>query len=277
MTRDGRRIDHVVLAVHDLDGTAELFAKMGFLVGARNRHPWGTENRLIQFHSSFIELITVGADRSIVPEHGERRFSFGAWVRDYLCEREGIAMVCLDSDDARRDARQFAERRIGDFEPFDFERKGRRPDGTETHVAFSLAFATDKTAPNLSFFVCQQHFPENFWNSAFQSHPNGATDISMISIAAQNPADHVDFLTRFTNSPAGLNGRQDIMFWLANRGRLEVREAHGETVAAIAIRLRDLSDISSILRLARFDVHAEKNRVWVDINGTRIIFETGEG
>ncbi|WP_146038764.1 VOC family protein, partial [Paracoccus sp. SY] len=44
-----RHIDHVVVAVRDLDGAADLYARLGFQVGPRNRHPWGTENRIIQF------------------------------------------------------------------------------------------------------------------------------------------------------------------------------------------------------------------------------------
>jgi len=37
-----RRLDHVVIAVHDLDGTGELYGRLGFQVEARNQHPWGT-------------------------------------------------------------------------------------------------------------------------------------------------------------------------------------------------------------------------------------------
>ena len=36
----------------------------------------------------------------------------------------------------------------------------------------------DTKAPDTGFFTCQQHFPENFWNPAFQNHPNGVTGIA---------------------------------------------------------------------------------------------------
>jgi catechol 2,3-dioxygenase-like lactoylglutathione lyase family enzyme len=51
-----RSIDHLVVPVRDLDGAATFYERLGFTVGARNRHPWGTENRLIQFPQNFIEL-----------------------------------------------------------------------------------------------------------------------------------------------------------------------------------------------------------------------------
>ena len=62
-----RRIDHLVVAVHDLDQAGSFYQRLGFQVGARNRHPWGTENRLVQLPSSFIELITVGEGAAIAP------------------------------------------------------------------------------------------------------------------------------------------------------------------------------------------------------------------
>ena len=57
----------------------DFYTRLGFQVGARNRHPWGTENRLIQFRSSFLELITV-ADAGQVPPHAHGFFSFGAYA-----------------------------------------------------------------------------------------------------------------------------------------------------------------------------------------------------
>jgi hypothetical protein len=119
---------------------------MGFQVGARNRHPWGTENRLIQFRSSFLELITV-AEAGQVPPHAPGFFSFGAFVEGYLTKREGLAMLVLDSSDAAADAAQFTREGIAGFQPFSFERTGREPDGTQTRVAFSLAFARDDRLP----------------------------------------------------------------------------------------------------------------------------------
>jgi len=53
-------IDHLVLAAHDLNATGSFYERLGFKVGARNRHPWGTENRIVQFPGAFLELITVG-------------------------------------------------------------------------------------------------------------------------------------------------------------------------------------------------------------------------
>ena len=51
----------------------------------------------------------LGGHAADIPPHEPGRFSFGAFVRDYLREREGVAMLVLDSADARADASRFAE------------------------------------------------------------------------------------------------------------------------------------------------------------------------
>jgi catechol 2,3-dioxygenase-like lactoylglutathione lyase family enzyme len=208
-----RRIDHLVVAVHDLDQAASFYQRLGFQVGARNRHPWGTENRIVQLPSSFIELITVGEGAAIAP-HRASAFSFGAFVQDYLKDREGLAMLVLDSQDAKADAALFSESGIGSFEPFHFERSGRRPDGSETKVAFTLAFTSAENSPKAGFFVCQQHFPENFWNPEFQRHDNKATQISSVTLAAPSPERLRSFLRAFTGvQPASPEG-DDLSFRL---------------------------------------------------------------
>lgn len=192
-----RPLDHLVLAVRDLDAAGAFFEQLGFQVGARNRHPWGTENRIIQFAGVFLELITVGEGASI-PAHRDGVFSFGAFVRDYLERHDGFAMLVLASNDAKSDKAAFDQAGIGGFENFYFERKGSRPDGTPVEVAFTLAFARDPLNPHNGFFVCEQHRPENFWNVKAQLHPNGTKRFSSVTMVARDPSDHAEFFSHFT-------------------------------------------------------------------------------
>ncbi len=53
-----RGLDHIVHAVRDLDAAADFYRRLGFTVGARNRHPWGTHNHIVQLPGFFIELLT---------------------------------------------------------------------------------------------------------------------------------------------------------------------------------------------------------------------------
>lgn len=215
-----RGLDHLVIAVRDLDAAGAFYERLGFRVGARNRHPWGTENRIVQFPGSFLELITV-ADEAAIPPAAAGRFSFGAFVREALERGEGTAMLVLESLDAQADRQAFKAAGIGEFEPFFFERQARRPDGEEVRVAFSLAFADNPAAPECGFFVCQQHEPQNFWNPAFQSHPNGATALSAVVMVADEPAAHRPFLDAFTGGAEVLEGNADLV-WTLPRGRIDV-------------------------------------------------------
>src|SRR3979411_2407057 len=190
-------LDQIVHAVRDLDARAEFYGRPGFTAGARNRHPWGTHNRIVQLKNCYIEILEVAEPEKIVP-HGARSFSFGAFNRDFLARGEGFSMLILNSSDAAGDARAFEAAGIGGFKVFDFAREGAKPDGTPVKLAFSLAFAADPASPNVRFAVCQHHFPENFWDPAFQTHANGAGAVPGVAMVAENPTDHHIFLKAFT-------------------------------------------------------------------------------
>ncbi|HKA81490.1 MAG TPA: VOC family protein [Xanthobacteraceae bacterium] len=191
-----RGLDHIVHAVRDLDAVAELYRRLGFTVGARNRHAWGTHNHVVQLPGFFVELLTVAEPEKL----GSDGFStlFGRFNQSFLARQEGLSMLLLESSDAAADAAAFRSAGVGASEAMKFEREGRRPDGSTVKVAFSLAFALDAKAPDAGFATCQQHFPENFWNPAFQRHPNTATGVAAVVLVADNPTDHHIFLSAFT-------------------------------------------------------------------------------
>src|SRR5215831_14064878 len=155
-----RALDHIVHAVRDLDAAADLYRRLGFTVGARNRHPWGTHNYVIQLHGFFIELITLAEPEKL----GSDGFStlFGAYNRDFAMRHEGFSLLLLESKDARGDAAVFSAAGIGVSEDLRFEREAKRPDGSSVKVGFSLAFANDAGTHDIHFATCQQHYPENF-------------------------------------------------------------------------------------------------------------------
>jgi catechol 2,3-dioxygenase-like lactoylglutathione lyase family enzyme len=194
-----RGLDHVVHSVYDLDAAADLYKSLGFTVGARNKHPWGTHNRIVQFDGVYIELLTVGEPEKVEP-HGPRSFSFGAFHRDFLLREQGLGMLLLASSDAEANAADYRATGIGDYEIFNFERHGQRHDGTAVKLAFSLVFATDPNAPEAGFATCQHYFPENFWNPLFQRHVNGVTGIAAVVLVAEEPARNRDFLLAFTGA-----------------------------------------------------------------------------
>ena len=276
MTTRPRHIDHLVLAVHDLEAAAAFYTRLGFLVGARNRHPWGTANHVIQFRSSFLELITV-ADAERIPPHSPRSFSFGQFVKDYLSKREGLAMFVLDSVDAEADAADHARQGIGDFQPFFFERSGRAADGTETHVAFSLAFATDDRLPDAAFFVCQQHHPDAFWSAPLQRHGNGATNVSGVCLQVEHPEDHTVFLRAFTGVRPSKDG---LHYGLEHGGRLQLELTSAQNgfsgFSGFSVDVPDLGALARQLTAEGIPFQEASDRIVVAADqcfGARIAFE----
>jgi hypothetical protein len=249
-----------VHAVRDLDAAAEFYRRAGFMVGARNKHAWGTHNYIVQFPGVFIELVTVG-EPGLIPPSRPRAMSFGAFTRDFLARHEGLSMLVLEGKGAPEDAAAFRAAGIGDFDVFDFAREAKRPDGSTVKVAFSLAFAADPKAADIGYFTCQQHYPENFWNPAFQTHANGATGIAGVVMVAENPADHHIFLKAF----AGVSDLKSTSHGVrieTPRGEIQVMDpqafrsvfaveppdvTHGARLAAIRFSLGRTTALKSLL------------------------------
>jgi len=190
-----RGLDHIVHAVRDLDAAAALYRSLGFSVGARNRHPWGTHNYIVQLSGFFVELLTLAEPDRL----GNDGFSklFGAYNGDFIKRHEGLSLLILESRDARADEASFRAAGIAAAEAMRFEREGKRADGTAVKVAFSLAFADDKLAPEIHFATCQQHYPENFWSPALQKHANGVTGVAGVVAVAGEPERHRGFMEAF--------------------------------------------------------------------------------
>lgn len=196
-----RGLDHVVHAVRDLEAAGELYDMLGFTVGSRNRHPWGTDNRLVQTPGFFVELLEI-AQPDAIPPHEEGHFSFGAFNRDFLSEvGPGLSMLVLEGSDPAAEKGEFDAAGFGGFEIFDFSRQGKRPDGSDVEVAFTLAFACEEASPHAGFFTSRQRRPENFWSPDLQRHMNGTTGIAGVVVTAQEPAAHVEFPSVLTGVP----------------------------------------------------------------------------
>jgi hypothetical protein len=270
-----RGLDHIVHAVRDLEAAAALYERLGFIVGARNRHPWGTHNRTIQLPGFYIELLTVAEPDKL----GADGFSllFGGFSRDFLQRREGYALLMLESRDAVGDAGLFRDAGIAASDTLRFEREAKRPDGTPVTVGFSLAFARDAAAPDAGFAVCQQHFPENFWNPAFQAHPNTAAGVGGVVLVAENPSDHHIFLSAFAGerellatssgitvtTPRGIIQMMDPSAYERHFGVAPPDIGQGARLAALIVSVRDMAAATALLDQANISAMMRMDRLVV--------------
>src|SRR5438477_11649219 len=191
-----RGIDHIIHSVRDLDAAAALYRRLGFTVGARNRHRWGTHNYIVQFSGCFIELLTVAEPEKLGSD--ALSVQFGRFNQSFLQRHQGLSGLLLESIEVEADAASFRAAGIAASEALQFERAGARPDGTPVKIGFSVTFARDAHAPENTFGVCRHHYPENFWNPTFQRHPNTAAAIAGAVLVAENPTDLHIFVSAFT-------------------------------------------------------------------------------
>lgn len=286
-----RAIDHVVHASRDLAAQAEFYRRLGFLVGARNHHPWGTENHIVQFDGHFIELIGQGAGFKPPVDLDPHVFSFAGHVADQLAKGEGISMLALKADDASFIRDEFKKAGVGDFAPFHFERKGKKADGTPSHVAFTLAFAQSKLMPDIGFFACQHHFPDEFYARDRQAHPNGAIGVAGIVIVADNPSAHAEFLSHVTGQRHMLATSMGIDLEIGPEQSIEIltepafRHRFGEAalgtrrepyVAATRIAVHDLEHVTYHLEATGVSATEIGRRLIVAPDkafGTALVFE----
>jgi hypothetical protein len=283
-----RGLDHIVHAVRDLDAAGALYERLGFKVGARNRHPWGTHNRIVQLPGFFVELLTVAEPEKL----GSDGFSelFGRFNQSFLRQQEGLSLLLLESGDAAADAAAFAAAGIGASDAMRFEREGRRADGTPVQLAFSVAFARDPRAPEAGFAVCQHHYPENFWSAALQDHPNGVTAIAGIVLVADNPTDHHIFLSAFAGerellatstgitvkTPRGEIQGMDAAAFRSHFGLKPPDIADSARFAAVRFAVRDLAATKGLLARAGVPFHEPMQRIVVGPEtamGATIVFE----
>ncbi|MGN6461663.1 MAG: VOC family protein [Pseudolabrys sp.] len=282
-------LDHVVHAVRDLDAAAHFYRRLGFTVGARNRHPWGTHNVLIQLPGFFVEVLTVAEPEKL----GDDGFSrlFGRYNQSFLERSEGPSLLIRESRDAVADAAAFAAAGIAVGEAMRFERDGKRPDGSTVRVGFSLAFAEDRAAPWIHFATCQQHHPENFWNPDFQHHANSTTGIAGVVMVAERPASHRDFLAAFTGrdvrtTDAGLSvetarGTIAVMTpaaFTAEYGVAAPATDTGARLAALRFAVTDIAAAEDALAAGEVEAQIDSDRLVIDPGtamGATVVFEEG--
>jgi Glyoxalase-like domain len=281
-------LDHLVHAVRDLDAVAEVYRRLGFTVGARNRHAWGTHNYLVQTPGFFVEVLMVAEPEKL----GSDGFSalFGTFNRLFLKNQEGLSLLILESDDAAVDAARFRSAGVGASDAMRFEREGKRPDGSAVKVGFSLAFARDAKAPAIGFAVCQQHFPENFWDPAFQQHANTVSGIAGTVLVSQSPRDHEAFLSAFSGvradsgSANGITastprGEISVMDPAAFRSRFGVEPpdvSRGARLAAARFRVHDRAALSAALERGGIAASSSRGATIVGPQialGTTLVFE----
>jgi hypothetical protein len=161
-------LDHVVVNARDgLKACAENYRRMGFFLTPPSRHTLGSMNQTAVFGDDYLELL--GIDR----EAAEPRLEL---MRTPL-GLEGLVFKAADADSVYA---SLAARGVAASAPVTFSRP-------TVHGEARFRVVRLSGIPFGRCYFCQHLTPELVWREEWRRHPNGATRIARVVIAARDP------------------------------------------------------------------------------------------
>lgn len=241
-------LDHVVVAVKDLDAAAKAWAAIGFTLSPRGTHSahLGTGNYTIMLDPDYIELLGVLAE---TPHN--------APTRAFLEKGEGIertAFTAKDADAGAAEIRALGYEAIG---PVDFGRPVTLPGGGETEARFRTFFwPVDEQPGGMRIFACQHKTRDAVWIPELMRHANTAQRLLRVELLSPEPRKAAEHLARMIGAVveagpdggwqvASGGGRADFLFFdqtaLERRyGTLLAGSRPNEGAVALVVAVSDL-------------------------------------
>jgi catechol 2,3-dioxygenase-like lactoylglutathione lyase family enzyme len=172
-------IDHIVVAVNDLDRAAESYRRLGFTVSPRGMHSaaMGTANHTIMLQRDYFELLAV-----LAPTERNR-----PW-REALEEGDGIVALAVATPTAAAARSAWTAAGINPLDLIRFSRPVERPGGAAVDAKFEVAQLPGDAVPGASIFACGHLTRESVWLPELMDHPNTAVAIRTLAVAAPDPA-----------------------------------------------------------------------------------------
>lgn len=173
------RIDHLVVLVPDLERASEDYEDLGFNVTPGGEHADGlTRNALIPFEDgSYLELVAF-----LDPD--DPRDNVWGW-RSFAGSGVGLVDYCVASDDLEGDVQRFRERGLAASATGEGGR--RLPDGTEIRWRVARFEQSGRVLPFLIEDLTDRAL--RVPGAPATQHPNGATGISILTLAVPDLSD----------------------------------------------------------------------------------------
>jgi hypothetical protein len=172
-------IDHVIVAVRDLEQARMGWTRLGFTLTPRGRHVGqGTANYCIMFASDFLELLGI-----VDPNDRVQRLAA------FLARREGLRAVAFAPVGAPEKVRSaLLKRQIHPTEPRALGRQMELPEGTVVPRFSLMGLAPEDTPGLVDSFICGHMTPELMRRPEWLNHPNGVRGLRGIHVLVENTA-----------------------------------------------------------------------------------------
>jgi len=188
MTPIALDLDHVGIAVADLEAGREAFARLGFTLTARSYHkgsrlpagpvePWGSANHCAMLTDGYLEVLGVTD-----PE----RFSNAKLM---VARYEGLHIVALRPASVDSAHAALTRARLPVDAPRDLERMAPYGStGTEQRrVAFRNMYLTKSVFPEAQFQYTEHLTRDAMWQPHLLQHPNTARGLETVFLCSEDP------------------------------------------------------------------------------------------
>ncbi len=260
MTELPLELDHVGVAVHDLDEVQRVYSRLGFTLTPRSIHagsyepggpvkPLGSGNNCAMFQSGYLELL--GVTDAGLPNH----------ATPFLEKYQGVHIVAFGLKDAPAAREVLADRNPGVQQISMLERDASfGPEGAETRRArFANIYLDDGVIPEAYLIFIEHLTRDVLWQPHLLDHPNGAVAMQEVVFCADDPVAAAGRLSRLLGTSARGKAPETLAIDLP-RGRVYVMSpaALGEwapgasppylpCVAGFGVTVSDLSQTRSYL------------------------------
>jgi len=249
-----------------MDEAVHTYRSLGFFLTQRGRHTLGSINHLAVFESDYLELL--GFDNAA-----------GAPRADIAKFPAGLNGLVFATESTESLFRELQARDVPIEEPLAFSRPVILPDGSHD-AKFRVVRLRKGAAAFGRLYFCQHFTPDLVWRPEWRRHPNGATGLARVSIAARAPGVSAEpFLRMFGRdnvreaSGGGWNvaaGTVPIELLPLDVLQRQLSEAmplpsgRSDYIARLSIRTASLSQASEVLRSGAIPFHRlEPGRILV--------------
>lgn len=205
-------LDHLVVAVRDLDAAAAAWRALGFTLSPRGLHSAhiGSANHTMMFGEDYLELLGV-----VTPTpHNEA-------LRDFLAGREGLDRAAFTTTDAAAGVAALRARGVEAIGPVAFSRPVPLPEGGETEARFSVfRWPPAQRFGGLGIFACQHHTRDAVWVPSLQAHGNGVTGILRVLVATGDPPGAAGALAEAIGAGVRQDGATHVVATGPGRGEI---------------------------------------------------------
>ena len=222
---DGLYLDHVLIAVRDLDQTAWTYGDaLGFSVTPEGLHPGrGSHNRLVVFGPGYLELISVRDPTQVL---------FRPNMVPFLASREGLFVFAMGTDDVDGWHRRLTELGVSVREPVDGSRQAS--DGGAAYSWRQAEIAPGETPGGQTFVIRHDQTVAERYSEPPEPtrHANGVTGIHHLALAVfdvEAAAKRWQQLFGFEAAPA-----EDLSGQGVRRVRLDLGNSYLDLVSAVA-------------------------------------------